>query len=445
MDVPDVSYARSGDVAIAYHVSGGGEFDLVFAGGYVTHLTHLVQHPPIAAFFDRLSSLGRLIRFDRRGVGLSDRPRVVPTLEARMDDIRAVMEAAGSRRAALIATGEAGAMATLFAATYPERTGGLVLWNPFARAIEAPDYPIGESEAEWLRQLAEIDANWGKTDFFEKQFSENWPDFQGDEGALRWYCETLRCGASPGAALTVHRMAMDVDVRDVLAAIRVPVLILYRAGVEGSADDAGYMAERIPGAKCVAIPGRGQPWHAGAERVLAEIEAFLPVGYGTAEPDTVLSTVLFTDIVGSTQHVAAVGDRRWRETILRHDAIVRRCLDGFRGRELDTAGDGFFSSFDGPARAIRCAVAISDAVGELDIQVRSGLHTGECEIRGDKIAGLAVNVGARIAAKAAPGEVLVSSTVKDLVAGSDIAFEDRGVHELKGVPGEWRLYAVSPA
>jgi len=260
VDVPDVSYARSGDVAIAYQVSGGGEFDVVFAAGYVTHLTHLVEHPPIAAFFDRLSSFGRLIRFDRRGVGLSDRPRDVPTLEARMDDIRAVMDAAGSPRAALIATGEAGAMAILFAATYPERTGGLILWNPFARAVEAPDYPIGETEAEWLRQLAEIDANWGRTDFFAKRFSEDWPDLRDDEAALRWYCETLRCGASPGAALTVHRMAMDVDVRDVLAAIRVPVLILHRAAVEGSPEDARYMAERIPGAKCVAIPGRGQPW-----------------------------------------------------------------------------------------------------------------------------------------------------------------------------------------
>jgi class 3 adenylate cyclase/pimeloyl-ACP methyl ester carboxylesterase len=438
----DVRYARSGEVAIAYHVLGGGSLDLVFAPGYVSHLTHAMEHPVVLTFFERLASLGRLIRFDRRGIGLSDRPRDVPTLETRMDDIRAVMDAVGSRRAVLIATGEAGAMATLFAATYPERVAALVLWGPFARGVVSDDYPIGEPEADWQRQLDEMEQGWGTREFFEKQFAEGWAaEFGDDETTFEWYCETLRCGASPGAALTAHRMAMDVDIRGVLAAIRVPVLILHRPTMR---TDAEYMAERIPFARRVEVPGRASLFVGSVERTLWEIEQFLATAIGDVEPETVLSTVLFTDIVGSTERAAALGDRRWRETLESHDAMVRRLLDGFRGRELDTAGDGFFASFDGPARAVRCAVAVSQSVIDLGIEVRCGVHTGECEIRGDKIAGLAVHVGARIASEAKAREVLVSSTVKDLVAGSGIEFEDRGVHELKGVPGEWRLFAVSP-
>ena len=435
----DVQYARSGEVAIAYHVVGRGALDLVFAPGYVSHLTHVLENPDVSAFFERLASLGRLIRFDRRGIGLSDRPRDVPTLETRMDDIRAVMDAVRSRRAALIASGEAGAMAMLFAATYPERVAALVLWGPVARGVASEDYPIGESEAEWQQQLDEIEKGWGTRAFFEKQFAEVRGELVDDEATFEWYCETLRCAASPGAALTAHRMAMDVDVRAVLVAIRVPVLILHRPTMR---TDAEYIADRISGARRVEVPGRASMFVGSGERTLDEIEHFLGTALGDAEPDTVLSTVLFTDIVGSTERAAALGDRRWRETLERHNAIVRQLLDSFGGREIDTAGDGFFSSFDGPARAIRCAVAISRSMQELELEIRSGLHTGECEIHGDKLAGIAVNLGARVAAKAGPGEVLVSSTVKDLVAGSGIEFEDRGEHELKGVPGEWRLFAV---
>jgi class 3 adenylate cyclase/pimeloyl-ACP methyl ester carboxylesterase len=438
---PDVRYARSGDVAIAYYVLGEGSPDLVFAPGYVSHLTHALENPVVSTFFERLASFGRLIRFDRRGIGLSDRPRDVPTLETRMDDIRAVMDAADSRRAVLIATGEAGAMATLFAATYPERVAALVLWAPFARGVVSDDYPIGETEAELQGQLDALERGWGTREFFEKQFAEAWvPEYGYDEATFEWYCELLRCAASPGAALTAHRMAMDVDVRGVLAAIRVPVLILHRPTMRA---DAEYMAERIPGVKRVEIPGRGTFFVGAVDRTLSEIEQFLPTAIGDAEPETVLSTVLFTDIVGSTERAAALGNRRWRETLESHDAMIRRLLDGFRGRELDTAGDGFFASFDGPARAVRCAVAVSRSVVDLGIEVRCGIHTGECEIHGDKIAGLAVHVGARIASEAKAGEVLVSSTVKDLVAGSGIEFEERGEHDLKGVPGEWRLFAVS--
>jgi class 3 adenylate cyclase/alpha-beta hydrolase superfamily lysophospholipase len=443
VQAPDVSYARSGDVSIAYHVvDNRGGPDLVFAPGYVSHLTHVLEHPVAYGFFERLAAIGRLIRFDRRGIGLSDRPRDVPTLETRMDDIRAVMDAAGSRRAVLIATGEACAMATLFAATYPERVIALVLWAPFARGVWSPDYPIGEPEASWQQQLDEMEQGWGTREFFKKQFDQTWAELADDEAAFDWYCETLRCGASPGAALTAHRMGMDIDVRGVLAAIRVPVLILHRPTMRA---DAEYIAERVPGARRIEIPGRASMFVGNAEQTLSEIEQFLATATGDAEPDTVLSTVLFTDIVGSTERAAALGDRRWRETLESHDAVVRRLLDTFRGRELDTAGDGFFASFDGPVRAIRCALAISQAVLDLDIQVRCGIHTGECEIRGDKLAGLAVHLGARIASEAKAGDVLVSSTVKDLVAGSGIGFVDRGVHELKGVPGEWRLFAVLPS
>jgi len=441
MQAPDVQYARSGDVSIAYHVVGTGGLDLVFAPGYVSHLTHALENPTVAGFFERLASLGRLIRFDRRGIGLSDRPRDVATLETRMDDIRAVMDATGSRRAALIATGDAGAMATLFAATYPERVAAVVLWSPYARGTAAADYPIGETEAEWQRQLEEIEQGWGTRPFLEKQFAQT-GDLPDNEGLFEWFCETLRCAASPGAALTVYRMAMEVDVRDVLPAIRVPVLILHRATTRM---DAEFMTERIPGARRVEIPGRASIFGDGADQTLSEIELFLTTATGKAEPETVLSTVLFTDIVGSTERAAELGDRRWRETLDSHDAMIRRCLDLYRGRELDTAGDGFFACFDGPVRAIRCALAINEIVRELGLEVRAGLHTGVCEIRGDKIAGLTVNVGARVAAIATRGEVIVSSTVKDLVAGSEIEFEDRGTHELKGVPGEWRVYAVNSA
>jgi class 3 adenylate cyclase len=359
-----------------------------------------------------------------------------------MDDIRAVMDATGSRRAALIATGDAGAMATLFAATYPERVAAVVLWSPYARGTASADYPIGETEAEWQRQLDEIEQGWGTQPLLEKQFAETGAELSDDEAVFEWFCETLRCAASPGAALTVYRMAKEIDVRDVLPAIRVPVLILHRATTR---TDAEFMTERIPAARRVEIPGRASIFGDGADQTLSEIELFLAAATGKAEPETVLSTVLFTDIVGSTERAAELGDRRWRETLESHDAMIRRCLDLYRGRELDTAGDGFFASFDGPVRAIHCALAINQMVRELGLEIRAGLHTGVCEIRGDKIAGIAVNVGARVAAMATQGEVLVSSTVKDLVAGSGIEFEDLGTHELKGVPGEWRVFAVSAA
>ena len=438
VDCSDVCYARSGEVAIAYQIVGDGPHDLVFVTGFVSNLAYAWEHPIIRRFYERISSFARMVRFDRRGTGLSDRPRGVPTLETRMDDVRAVMNAAGIERAGLLATFEAAPMALLYAATYPERIAALVLFNPYAKAVWSEDYPWGRTEQEWRRDLAELEAGWGNREYFDKVLSRSYPSAADDESFRNWFVNMMRYGASPGAALTVHRMAMDVDVRDVLPAVRVPTLILHGPNNRGHAE---YMSERIPQAKRVEIADGDQSvWL--VEAVPTETERFLSGAWGEAEPETMLSTVLFTDIVGSTAKATDLGDHRWAELLSSHHVVIRRQLDRFRGRELDTAGDGFFASFDGPARAIRCARAISDSVRELGLEVRAGLHTGECEIVGDKIGGVAVHIGARVAAQAGAGEILVSSTVKDLVAGSGIAFGDRGTAEFKGLPGVWQLYAV---
>jgi class 3 adenylate cyclase len=435
---PPIRYARSGDVAIAYHAYGDAPIDFVFVTGFVSNIWYGLENPLVRRFYERIGRFARLIRFDRRGTGLSDRPRDVPTLETRMDDVRAVMDDAGSERAVLLGTAEAAPMVALFAATYPERVGALVMFNGYAKAVWSPDYPWGRSAEEWRRELAEIERGWGTDEFFDRLLRRSYASVAEDPEFREWFINIMRLGASPGAALTVHRMAMDADVRDVLPAIRVPTLVVHGHSMR---DHACFMAERIPGARRVELPGDDlTTWT--AETLPDEIESFVREAWGEREPDTVLSTVLFTDIVGSTERAAAVGDRAWRELQQRHDALVRSQLDRFRGRELDTAGDGFFATFDGPVRAIKCACAISRGVAGLGLSVRAGLHTGECELVGDKIAGIAVNIGARVAAQAQPGEVLVSSTVKDLVAGSGFAFDDRGSATLKGVPDEWRLYAV---
>jgi class 3 adenylate cyclase len=440
MNIPEIRYARSGDVAIAYHVSGQGPIDLVLVTGFVSNVLYGLEQPLVVQFNERIGRFARLIRFDRRGTGLSDRPREVPTLETRMDDVRAVMAAIGSERAALLGTFEAAPMTALFAATYPERVGALIMFNPYAKAVWAPDYPWGMPEDEWRRGLAEVEQGWGTEEYFDKVLRRSFASVADDPDFRRWFVNIMRFGASPGAALTIHRMAMDVDVRDVLTAIRVPSLILH---TPGNRDQSRFMVERMPNARRVELAGDDASiWLHGRE-VSGEIESFLDEVWGEAEPETVLSTVLFTDIVDSTRRASELGDRAWAELVQSHHALVRRLLDRFRGRELDTAGDGFFATFDGPARAIRCASEIVDSVRGLGVEVRAGLHTGECEVMGEKVGGIAVNIGARIASRAEGGEVLVSSTVRDLVAGSGIEFEERGVAELKGVPEEWRLFAVS--
>ncbi|HEY7003901.1 MAG TPA: adenylate/guanylate cyclase domain-containing protein [Gaiellaceae bacterium] len=439
---PVTRYAQSGDVNIAFQVVGNGPLDLVYVAGWVSHLEYFWQEPNYAAFLRRLASFSRLILFDKRGTGMSDRvpESDLPTLEQRMDDVRAVMDAVGSEEAALVGMSEGGPMCLLFAATYPERTRALIMLGSYARRTWAPDYPWAPDEAEQDALIEEVGRDWGGP----VGLAARAPSQVGNEGFSRWWSTYLRMSASPGAAKTLTRMNAQIDVRGVLPLVRVPTLILHRTGDRAmSVEGSRYMAERIEGARYVEFPGEDHlPFLGDQDQILDEVEEFLTGVRRGPEPDRVLATVLFTDIVGSTERAVALGDRRWRELLEAHHTAVRRELERFRGREIDTAGDGFLATFDGPARAIRCAIAILDVVGTLGLAVRAGLHTGECEMRGDNVSGIAVHMGARVAAMAGPGEVLVSSTVKDLVAGSGIEFEDRGVHELKGVPGEWRLYAV---
>jgi len=436
---PEIAYAQSGDVSIAYAINGSGPVDFVFVHGYISNLEVEWEDPGHVAFFERLGSEGRVIRFDRRGSGLSDRMREVPTLESRMDDLRVVMDAAGSPRAILVATFEAASMTMLFAATYPERVAGLVLFYPLAKGVWAADYPFAPTEEDYREEFELLRATWGRPEQAERFIREAAPSVAGDPQMVAWAARMFRQGASPGAAIALRRMVMSVDVRDVLPSIRVPTLIVHTSGKR---EESAYIAERISGAERVELTGRERVFWL-AQGFPEAIVRFARGAWGEPEPDTVLSTVLFTDIVGSTAKAAELGDRAWKDLVTRHHALVRAQLDRHRGREFDTAGDGFFATFDGPIRAIRCAVAARSAVRDLGLDIRAGLHTGECELIGEKPGGIAVNIGARIAAKADPGEVLVSQTVKDLVAGSGIAFEDRGIATLKGIPGDWRLYAVA--
>jgi pimeloyl-ACP methyl ester carboxylesterase len=446
MEHSDVQYTKSGDVNIAYQVTGDGPFDLVFVPGYVSHVELAWRMPGFAPFLEKLSSFSRLIRFDKRGTGMSDRVSGAPSLETRMDDVRAVMDAAGSRRAAFYGLSEGAAMSILFAATYPERTAALVVRSAFPRRMWAPDYPWGLTEEAYEREVARDLRIFGPREQ-AKEAAGALGRFDDEE--LDAFLDYLRFGASPGAVEALHRMNKEIDVRQVLPAVRVPTLILR--GAEDTSVDVEvprYMASRIPTARAIEIPGAGHlAFGVPSDRIAVEIERFTQDvweagGWEEAEPERVLATVLFTDIVGSTAKAAELGDRAWRELLERHHALIRRQLAGFRGAELDIAGDGFFARFDGPARAIRCACAITDQVRELGLEVRAGLHTGECEVMDGKVGGIAVHIGARVAKEAQPGEVLVSSTVKDLVAGSGLTFRDRGVARLKGVPEEWRLYGV---
>ena len=435
-----VRYAQSGDISIAYRVIGEGTLDVVLLKGAFTHLEHMLLEPRSVRFDQRLASFARLITFDKRGTGLSDRAVAIPTLEQRMDDVRAVMDAVGSERAALIGVSGGGAMSMLFAATYPERTVALVLFGTFARSSWAEDYPWGRRYEEREAQMARMRSAWGTGMSIERYA----PSLAGDSALRQWWAALERTSVSPGALVALTRMNAEIDARHVLDAIRVPTLVMHRAGDRAIAVQHGrYIAERIPGAKYIELPGEDHVPIAGdTDRVLDEIEEFLTGLRHRADHDRVLATVLFTDVVRATEQAVALGDRRWRELLDRHHAMVRRELVAFRGREIDTAGDGFLAAFDGPARAIRAAQAITDKVKLMGLDVRAGLHTGECEVVGDKLAGIAVHIGARVAGLAGPGDVLVSSTVKDLVAGSGLEFEDRGTHTLKGVPGKWRLYAV---
>ena len=439
MERDEFRYAMSGNVAIAYAVYGEGPRDVVFVHGFAGNIEIERDLPHARAFHDRIAAFSRFVTFDRRGTGLSDRPREPATLEARMDDLRAVLDAVGSTEALLLGTFEAASMCLLFAATYPERTSGLVLYNPVAKGTWSPDYPWAPTAEEWNSgTVEEVAASWGTYAHSEGLVRDMAPTYAGDPSFIAAHARQLRLSASPGAAATIRRMAADVDVRDILGAIRVPTLV---ANMPDARAEAEYITTHIPGAQRLEVPGPDFFFFFQTDTLVPEIERLLE-GLGSREPETVLATVLFTDIVGSTEKLVELGDAGWRELVERHHVLVRQQLSRFRGEEVDTAGDGFFARFDGPIRAVRCARAIGEALGTLGLEVRAGLHTGECELVGGKIAGLAVNIGARIAALAAPNEVLVSSTVKDLVVGSDLGFEDRGTATLKGVPGEWHLFAL---
>jgi pimeloyl-ACP methyl ester carboxylesterase len=437
---PETCYARSGDVNIAYQVVGEGPLDLVLVPGWMSNIEVFWEEPLAARFFERLASFSRLILFDKRGTGLSDRVADVPTLETRMDDVRAVLDAVHSPRAALLGYSEGGPMCALFAATYPDRTAALIMIGSYARRIWAPDYPYGTTRQAWDEFADSVVRDWGGPVGLDARA----PSVASDPRFRDWWARYLRLSGSPATGRSVLIMNGEIDVRHVLPAIRVPTLILHNVNEQTIPVEAGrYLARHIPNAKYVELPGVDHlPFVGNADAILDEIEEFLTGTRRGVEPDRVLATVLFTDIVDATRKASEVGDRRWRDLLEAHHGAVREELSRFRGREIDTAGDGFLAAFDGPARAVRAASAIRSDVKRLGLEIRAGLHTGECEIMGTKLSGVAVHIGARIASLAAAGEVLVSSTVRDLVAGSGLRFEDRGLHTLKGVPGDWRVYAV---
>jgi class 3 adenylate cyclase len=421
---------------------GDGPFDVVFIPNWVTNVEAMWDEPTLAHFLRRLGTFSRLICFDKRGTGVSDPVPLaaLPTLEQWNDDVRAVMDAVGSQRAALIGVAEGGPMATLFAATYPERTSALVLIDTFARLLRDVDYSYGLPADRVPKYMAGFGELWGTGGMLATIA----PSVVSDERFRRWYSRYERLALGRGAAPTMYAIMFEVDVRHVLPAIRVPTLVLHRSGDRHIRVGHGqYLAQHIPDAKYVELPGEDHLFHVGdTEPMLGEIEEFLTGARSAQESDRVLATVLFTDIVGSTERSAALGDTGWRDLLGAHHEIVRRELERYRGREIGTTGDGFLATFDGPARGVRCACAVGHSVRRLGIDVRAGLHTGEVEYVGENVAGIAVHTAARVAALAKPGEVVVSSTVKDLVAGSGLRFAERGTHALKGVPDEWRLFAV---
>jgi class 3 adenylate cyclase/dienelactone hydrolase len=434
-------YARSDGVNIAYQVTGSGPLDLVLVSGFVSHLEIDWAEPRSAHFLERLSSFARLINFDKRGTGLSDRPGGLPDLETRMDDVRAVLDAVGAQQAAIFGYSEGGPMAALFAATYPERVRALVLYGSYAKRQDPDDdYPWAPTREERAAYAAAVERRWGD----EGDLATYAPE--ADEALSRWWSVRARAAASPGAARDLVLMNSSIDVRSVLPAIHVPTLVLHRRGdTDSRVDEGRYLAEHIPNARFVELDGEAHlPW-IDADQILDEVEEFLTGVRRGHSPDRVLATVLFTDIVGSTGLAASIGDRAWRELLDRHDELVRREVARGGGTVVDTAGDGVFARFDGPARAIRAARTIVASVRDLGLELRAGVHTGEVELVGEQVSGIAVHVGARVAAIAEAGQVLVSSTVRDLVAGAGISFAERGEVELRGVPDTWRIYEVVDA
>ncbi len=433
---PVTRYAKSGDVNVAYQVFGEGAVNLVLAPFFVSNVENYWDLPDLARWLLRLASYARVVMFDKRGTGMSDRVAELPGLDQRIDDLRAVMDAAGMEQAALLGISEGGPLCALFAATYPDRCRALVLYGSFARFSSW--FPTEESLEQFLGY---IDQAWGSgasLPFFA-------PSVANDPATQQWFGRFERLGASPAAVKALMRMNSQIDISAIVPTIRVPTLVIHRTeDVTINVEGGRYLAEHIPGARYIELPGKDHPPWIGdnADEISDAIEEFLTGARPPVTVDRVLATVLFTDIVGSTEKAAALGDRRWRDLLDTHHATIRRNLARFRGREIKTTGDGILATFDGPARGVRCACAIAEEIRPLGIDVRGGLHTGECEMIGDDVGGIVVHIGARVAALAGAGEVLVSSTVKDLVAGSGLRFGDRGSQSLKGVPGEWRIFAV---
>jgi class 3 adenylate cyclase len=430
----DIRYVRNGDVSIAYHVVGDGPMDLVLVPDFFSNLVYDWESKHWRPFYERLAQSFRLILFDKRGTGLSDRGSLFPNLETRMEDVRAVLDAVGSERAVIFGPHEGSTMACLYAATYPERTIALVVFQAVAAAYH--------DRANTDEELRELRNGWGTLDYAARLLAQSCPTLHASPDEREWFANAMRVGASPAAGYALNRMWFETDLRDILSVIHVPTLVLTRGEV--AERDSREVTERIRGARYVRIPGDDYWGTFLSPEIPDELERFVATLEHAPEPETVLATVLFTDLVGSSELAAKLGDREWADLLARHNNVVRQQLARFRGGEIDTAGDGFFASFDGPARAIRCGRSVIETVHELGLEVRVGVHTGECEIVSGKPTGIAVNTGARVAAVAGAGEVLVTGTVKDLVAGSGIAFDDRGEQVLKGV-GAWRLYSVSDA
>jgi class 3 adenylate cyclase/alpha-beta hydrolase superfamily lysophospholipase len=447
VEQPETRYAKTADgVHIAYQLLGDGPIDLLYVPGFASHLEHAWEHPLVARYYRRLAGSCRLILIDRRGVGLSDRvpDDALPTLEVRMDDVRAVLSVVGSKRAALLGEFDGGSTCVLYAATYPDRVAALLLWC-VEQGSWVPDWPEAWTPEEWEEEYAWVERAWGTDEYVRERVSAWSPGLVNDSQFVRWYAKHLRLAASPGAALAFERMEADVNVLGILTDVRVPTVVLHREdNTMYPSEEQRRFAERIPGARFVELPGSDIfPWVGDQDSIIDAVARFFQeVRDEERQFDRVLATVMFTDIVGSTQRASQMGNGAWGELLATHHQRIRGLLARYRGREVDTAGDGFLATFDGPARAIRCGVAIAQAVRSLGLEVRVGLHTGEIELEGDAVRGIAVHIGARVASLAGPGEVLVSSTVKDLVAGSGLTFEDAGEHELKGVPDRWRLYRV---
>jgi class 3 adenylate cyclase/alpha-beta hydrolase superfamily lysophospholipase len=437
---PETHYAKSGQVHIAYQVFGQGKIDLVLVPGWASHIEYSWEEPVFARYLTRLGSFSRVIWFDKRGTGLSDRDVGMPTLEQRMDDVRAVMEAAGSRRAAIFGVSEGGSMSALFAATYPEKASHLILYGAFARRIWSEDYPWAptlESREKWIDSL---ERGWGG----EVDIGTMAPSRADDEAFKKWFATYGRLSVSPSAAVALAKMNTYIDIRNVLPTIHVPTLVMHRKNdMDALIGNSIYLAKNIPGAKFVELEGADHMVMAGdVDAIIDQVQEFVTGVRPMGQTDRVLSTILFTDIVDSTKEANKLGDDRWKSLLLKHNDLIRNELAKYRGREIKTTGDGFVAIFDGPGRAVQCAREIADSVKTFGISVRAGLHTGECELLGNDIAGVAVHIAARVAAMAKADEVLATSTVKDLVSGSGIQFKDKGTHSLKGVERRWHLYSA---